>query len=91
MHCLIVSYTEKVICDFFNVIMFIEGNQKITFFFCREILLMFFNKETKDIYWKDELDELARTNNRYFMRCNSQIPRSHVVCHGLFFQIQSVY
>ena len=29
--------------------------------------MMFFNKETKDIYWQTELDEVARTNSRYFI------------------------
>ena len=36
-------------------------------FFCREILLMFFNKETKDIYWETELNEVRHRNNRYLL------------------------
>ncbi|KAI0224218.1 Cytochrome b5 reductase 4 [Lamellibrachia satsuma] len=34
----------------------------------REILMMFFNKETKDIYWQTELDEVARTNSRFHVK-----------------------
>jgi len=28
---------------------------------------MFFNKETKDIYWDTELNEVRQRNNRYLL------------------------